>query len=50
MNDILPDQTPLWESFEDTVRGWLAQYGYRNMRMPILERTELFNSFDCFGF
>ena len=42
MNDILPDQTPLWESFEDTVRGWLAQYGYRNMRMPILERTELF--------
>src|SRR3954469_1797780 len=42
MNDILPDQTPLWESFEDTVRGWLGQYGYRNIRMPILERTELF--------
>jgi len=42
MNDALPDQTPLWEFFEDTVRAWLAQYGYRNIRMPILEKTELF--------
>src|SRR3954470_9776128 len=42
MNDILPDQTPVWDSFEDTVRSWLGQYGYRNIRMPILERTELF--------
>ena len=42
MNDVLPDQAPLWEFFEDTARGWLAQYGYRNMRMPILEKTELF--------
>ena len=31
-----------WESFEDTVRGWLRSYGYRNIRMPMLERTELF--------
>ena len=42
MNDVLPGQTALWEFFEDTVRGWLAQYGYRNIRMPILEKTELF--------
>ena len=42
MNDVLPDQAPLWEFFEDTARAWLAQYGYRNMRMPILEKTELF--------
>jgi histidyl-tRNA synthetase len=42
MNDILPDQARLWEFFEDTVRDWLAQYGYRNIRMPILEKTELF--------
>jgi histidyl-tRNA synthetase len=42
MNDVLPDQAPLWEFFEDTVHGWLAQYGYRNIRMPILEKTELF--------
>ncbi len=42
MNDILPDQTPLWEFFEQIVREWLAQYGYRNIRMPILEKTDLF--------
>lgn len=42
MNDILPDQSPLWEFFEQTVRAWLAQYGYRNIRMPVLEKTELF--------
>jgi histidyl-tRNA synthetase len=42
MNDVLPDQSPLWEFFEDTTRSWLAQYGYRGMRMPVLERTELF--------
>jgi len=42
MNDILPDQAQLWEQFEDTVRGWLRVYGYRNIRTPILERTELF--------
>jgi len=42
MNDVLPDQAPLWEFFEDTVRGWLARYGYRGIRMPILEKTELF--------
>ena len=42
MNDILPDQAHLWELFEDTVRSWLRTYGYRAIRMPILERTELF--------
>ncbi len=42
MNDILPDQAHLWEYFEDTVRAWLRGYGYRAIRMPILERTELF--------
>jgi len=42
MNDILPDQAHLWEHFEDTVRAWLRAYGYRPIRMPILERTELF--------
>jgi histidyl-tRNA synthetase len=42
MNDILPGDSLLWEFFEDTVRAWLAQYGYRGIRMPILEKTELF--------
>ncbi|HEU5282634.1 MAG TPA: histidine--tRNA ligase [Burkholderiales bacterium] len=42
MSDVLPDQAPLWERFEDAVRDWLRDYGYRNMRMPIVEKTELF--------
>ena len=42
MNDVLPDQSPLWEFFEHNVREWLAGYGYRNMRMPVLEKTDLF--------
>lgn len=42
MNDILPEQTPLWRYFEATVAGLLDSYGYRQIRMPIVEFTELF--------
>jgi histidyl-tRNA synthetase len=42
MNDVLPDEAPLWERFEDTARAVFAQYGYRNMRVPIVEPTPLF--------
>ncbi len=42
MNDILPEQTPLWRYFENSVAGLLDGYGYRQIRMPIVEATELF--------
>ena len=42
MNDILPEQTPLWRYFENAVAGLLDSYGYRQIRMPIVEFTELF--------
>jgi histidyl-tRNA synthetase len=42
MNDILPEQTPLWRYFESAVASLLDGYGYRQMRMPIVEFTELF--------
>ncbi len=42
MNDVLPDQAHLWEFFEQTVREWMAAYGYRNIRLPIVEQTDLF--------
>ncbi len=42
MNDILPDEAHVWEFFEDTVRSWLRAYGYRGIRTPVLERTDLF--------
>ena len=40
--DILPEMTPLWQKLEDTARHVLGQYGYRNIRMPIVEPTDLF--------
>ena len=42
MNDILPDEAELWEQFEETVREWLRAYGYRPIRMPLVEPTPLF--------
>ncbi len=42
MNDILPDEAAFWELFEDTVRSWLKAYGYRPIRLPIVEPTPLF--------
>ncbi len=42
MNDILPDQTPVWQYVESTVRQVLGQYGYQQIRMPVVEHTELF--------
>jgi histidyl-tRNA synthetase len=40
--DILPEATPLWFKLEDTARFILAQYGYNNIRMPLVETTDLF--------
>ena len=42
MNDILPEQTPTWQFVEETLRTLLAAYGYSEVRMPLLEKTELF--------
>jgi len=42
MNDILPDEAGLWLWFEEVVRDWLHSYGYRNIRMPLVEPTSLF--------
>jgi histidyl-tRNA synthetase len=42
MNDILPAQTPVWQYLENSVRQVLGAYGYQEIRMPIVEQTELF--------
>ena len=42
MNDMLPDEAYLWQYLEDTVRDVFRQYGYRNIRTPIVETTSLF--------
>jgi histidyl-tRNA synthetase len=42
MEDVLPDASPLWERFEDACRTIFRQYGYRNIRTPVVEPTALF--------
>jgi len=42
MKDILPDQTPLWQFLEQRVRAVLNSYAYQEIRMPIVESTDLF--------
>lgn len=42
MNDVLPDEAALWQRFEDAARRVFEQYGYRNLRVPIVENTPLF--------
>ncbi|WP_078119292.1 histidine--tRNA ligase [Thiosocius teredinicola] len=42
MHDVLPQQSPLWQFLEQRVATVLKAYGYREIRMPILEVTELF--------
>lgn len=40
--DILTDESPLWRHIENTARGVLEAYGFREVRLPILEHTPLF--------
>jgi histidyl-tRNA synthetase len=42
MNDVLPDEAALWLELEDAARRVFALYGYRNLRVPIVESTALF--------
>ncbi|MBD1576671.1 MULTISPECIES: histidine--tRNA ligase [Vibrio] len=42
MNDCLPTQSPLWHKVEDAVKNVVSSYGYSEIRMPIVEVTNLF--------
>jgi len=42
MNDILPQDAPMWELFENTAETILKSYGYQKIVTPILEDTSLF--------
>lgn len=43
MNDCLPTQSPLWQKLENTVKNVVSAYGYNEVRMPIVEETNLFS-------
>ncbi|WP_349255735.1 histidine--tRNA ligase [Methylocaldum sp.] len=42
MHDILPDHAPRWQHVESVVRRVMASYGYQEIRLPLVEKTELF--------
>ena len=42
MVDILPDDTPLWQSMETAALEVLSSYGYAEIRLPIIEPSDLF--------
>jgi len=42
MNDILPDVSGTWRYLETVVRDIVQSYGYSEIRLPLLERTDLF--------
>ena len=42
MNDVLPAEIPAWQYFEGVTRELLGAYGYEEIRVPLLEHTQLF--------
>ena len=42
MHDVLPDESGQWQAFERIVRQLMGMYGYREIRMPAVESTDLF--------
>lgn len=44
MYDVTPDLVWVWQKLEAAVTGLLHQYGYQEIRFPLLEKTALFHS------
>src|SRR5215469_13904494 len=42
MNDVLPEAIGAWQYFESRMRELLTDYGYQEIRVPLIEHTELF--------
>lgn len=43
MNDVLPEDDARWSAVESTAEAVFDAYGYRRIRLPVMERTELFS-------
>ena len=42
-NDILPGEVEKWQHIETTAREVFSRYGFAEIRVPIMEKTELFS-------
>jgi len=43
MNDILPEETHIWQHLERQIARVVSAYGYREIRLPVVEETALFS-------
>jgi len=41
-NDMLPSETPVWQFIEETARRVFTRFGFSEIRVPVVEKTELF--------
>jgi histidyl-tRNA synthetase len=42
MNDVLPHESALWQKLEGVARELFTAYGYQELRVPVVEKTDLF--------
>ena len=42
MNDVLPGESSSWQFLDDTLRDVVHAYGYQEILLPLLEKTEWF--------
>jgi histidyl-tRNA synthetase len=42
MHDVLPDDSFRWQAFETIIRQLMSSYGYKEIRMPLVESSDLF--------
>ncbi len=42
MKDLLPEDTRVWQLIETNIKALMGRYGYDEIRMPVLEKTDLF--------
>jgi histidyl-tRNA synthetase len=42
-HDILPEETPVWQAVEAAAHDVFQSYGFREIRTPVFEQTDLFS-------
>lgn len=40
--DLLPEDAERWQATENRIRGWMARFGFREIRTPVFEHAEVY--------
>ena len=43
MNDVIPSDVRIWQSLENSIKYVFSSYGYEEIRLPLVEKAELFS-------